>query len=126
MEKIFTNSTILEESKNWLHVFEILLVTLFINGKVEQDFLRMNMIKTDWQDRLGQKRLGNLMIISREGPSVEDFNPDHASNAWYRVKCDELEVRHDKYPAKRARTNTGTIDLVTVTLCDLENDTDRW
>ena len=37
--KIFTNSTILEEWKNILHTFEILLVTIFTNAKVEQIFL---------------------------------------------------------------------------------------
>ena len=40
----------------------------------------MNKIKTDCRNRLRQKYLDNLMIISEEGPSREDFNPDHAFN----------------------------------------------
>ena len=51
MEKIFTHSTILEERKNALHMFEILLATLFTNVKVERD---LNMIKTDSQNRMGE------------------------------------------------------------------------
>ena len=63
------------------------------------------------------------MIMSEEGPSVEDFNPDHAINAWYGEKMQRLggETSH-KYPAKTARTNAGTIDLARVTLSDMEND----
>ena len=63
------------------------------------------------------------MIISEEGPSVEDFNPDHAINTWYGKKMRRFggETSH-KYPAKRARTNSGTINLARVTLSDLEND----
>ena len=37
---------------------------------------------------------------------MEDFNPDHAINAWYGKKMQRVgsETSH-KYPAKRARTN---------------------
>ena len=47
-KKIFTNSTILEECKNVLHIFEILLITPFTNAKMGQVFSGMNRIKTDW------------------------------------------------------------------------------
>ena len=59
------------------------------------------------------------MIIREEGPSVEDFDPDHAINAWYNENMWRFggETSH-KYPAKKARTCTGTIDLVRVTLSD--------
>ena len=52
------------------------------------------------------------MIISKEGPSVADFNPGHAINAWYGEKMRRVggETLH-KYPAKRARINTATINL---------------
>ena len=65
------------------------------------------------------------MIISEEGPSVEGFNPDHAFNAWYSKKMQQVEgeTSHE-YPAKRARINTGKIDWARVTLSDLENGTD--
>ena len=56
------------------------------------------------------------MIISEEGPSAEDFNPDHANNARYgKKKMQQVggEGSH-KYPAKKART----IDLARVTLSD--------
>ena len=64
------------------------------------------------------------MTISEEGPSVEDFSPDHAINAWYSKKMLQVgrKTSH-KYPTKRRRTNTGTINLAGVTLSDLENNT---
>ena len=130
MWKIFANSTILEECKNVLHIFEILLVTPFTNVKVEQIFSNMNKIKTDRWNRLRQKRSNNLMILSEEGPSVEDFNPDHAINAWHSKKMWQVgcETSH-KYPAERTRTNTRTIDLARVTLSDIKYDIgsdDNW
>ena len=75
-------------------------------------FSRMNRIKTDRGNRLGQKCLDNLMIRSEEGPSVENFNPDHAINAWYSKKMRRFggETSH-KYPAKTVTRNTRTIDL---------------
>ena len=65
------------------------------------------------------------MIMSEEDPSVEDFNPDHEINTAYGEKMGQfgVETSH-KYPAKRAGTNTRTIDWARVTLSDLENDTD--
>ena len=52
----------------------------------------------------GQKRLDNLMIIRKEVPSVEDFNPDHAINAWHGEKMQRVggETSH-KYPAKEGK-----------------------
>ena len=47
-KKVFTNSTILEECKNVLHIFEILLITPLTNAKMERVFSRMNRIKTNW------------------------------------------------------------------------------
>ena len=86
MGKIFSNRTILEECKNVFHIFEVLLVTPFTNAKVERVFSHMNKIKTDWRNRLKQKRLDNLIMISEGGRSLEDFNPDHAINAWHGKK----------------------------------------
>ena len=65
------------------------------------------------------------MIISEKGLSIEDFNPDHAINAWYGKKMRWFgSETSQKSPGKRARTNTGTIDLARLTLSDLENDTE--
>ena len=85
----------------------------------------MNKIKTDCRNRLRQKYLDNLMIISEEGPSREDFNPDHAFNGQHGKKMQQVgcETSH-KYQTKRARANTRTIDLARVTLSDIENYTD--
>ena len=63
---------------------------------MEQVFLHMKRIKTDRQNRLGEKRLENYMIIS-EGPS-EEFIPGQAIKTWYgkkkKKKSNKLEVRH--------------------------------
>ena len=55
----------------------------------------MNWIKTAWQNRMGQKRLDNLMIISEEGPSVEDFTQImQLILGTAKKKSNKLEVRH--------------------------------
>ena len=46
------------------------------------------------------------MILSEEGPSVEDFNPDHAINAWHSKKCDKLDVRHHINIQQRGQEQT--------------------
>ena len=88
---------ILEECKNVLHILEILILTPFTNAKVKPVFSHMNRIRTNWQNKLGQKGLDNLMIISEEGPSVEDFNSDHTVYAWCSKKCNNCKEGKNKH-----------------------------
>ena len=53
-ERVFSNKNIIEECKNVLHIFEILLITPFSNAKLERMFSRMLHVKIDWRNRLSR------------------------------------------------------------------------
>lgn len=123
MKRIFTNSDVLTECSNILHVFEILLITPFTNAKVERTFSRMARVKCDWRNRLGRDRLDCLLQIGEEGPSIEEFSPDEAIEKWLNDKVRWLNSSSHKYPEKRKRNNEReTVDIAALTLSDLEND----
>ena len=53
-KRVFSNEYIVEECKNVLHIFEILLITPFPNARLERMFSRMLRIKNDWRNRLSR------------------------------------------------------------------------
>ena len=80
---VFSNENIIEECKNVLHIFEILLITPFSNAKLEHMFSRMLHVKNVWRNRLSGDRLSATLMICEEDPDIEKFNPDVAISAWY-------------------------------------------
>ena len=91
----------IEECKNVLHIFEILLITPFSNAKLERVFSRMLRVKNDWHNRLSRDRLSATLMICEEGPDIEKFNPDVAISEWYDAKVRRLTSGPHNYPKKR-------------------------
>ena len=58
---VFTNSELKSECKNVLHLFEILFVMPFTNGKLERMFLWKLRVKSDWPNRLTRDDLDSLL-----------------------------------------------------------------
>ena len=56
--------------------FRTFLICPFTNVKLERVFSRMNPVKTDRRSSLSRDRLDVLLRISKDGPSLEEFNPD--------------------------------------------------
>ena len=79
----FSNENIIEECKNVLHIFNILLITPFSNAKLESMFSRMLHVKNDWRNRLSHDQLSAALMICEEGADIEKFNPDVAISEWY-------------------------------------------
>ena len=69
-----------------MHVIELLLILPFTNAKVERNFSRLNRIKSDARNRVGQTRLETLLRIGEEGESIELFEPDKYIDVWYQDK----------------------------------------
>ena len=46
-------------------------------------FSRLNRVKTDYRNRLGQERLWHLLRIGKEGPEIEGFAADVFMGFWY-------------------------------------------
>ena len=71
----------------------------------------MNRTKADWQKRVWQKLLDNLMIISEKRPSVDDINPDHAINTQYGKKMQRVggETSHEFQKRGQEQTQEQSI-----------------
>ena len=121
---VFTNATIIKECRNVLDIFELFLICLFTNAKLERMFSRMNRVKTDWRLSLSRDRLDVLLRISEDGSSLEEFHPDANIDCWYTDKVRRLNTGPHNYPSKREKSSDGkeVIDLATLTLSDLETD----
>ena len=86
--KVFS-STIKSECKNIFNIIEILIITLVTNAKLEHMFRCMVKVKTDWRNRLGNKRLEHSLRISEEGVSITDYNPNDDIAKWYNEEVSE-------------------------------------
>jgi hypothetical protein len=77
---------------------------------------------------LNQDTLDDLLRISGDGPTLDDFNPDVAIDKWFTKKVRRLKTGRHNYPAKRKRTADGnavtsadTVDIAEFVLSDLES-----
>ena len=121
---VFSNEAILKECRNVLDVFELFLICPFTNAKLEHMFSYMNRIKNDWCSSLSRDWLDVLLRISKDGPSLEEFNPDGSIDCWYTDRVRRLNAGPHNYPSKLKKSSDGkeVIDLAAFTLSDLEND----
>ena len=71
---------------NVLHIIEFLLITPFTSAKLERIFSRLNHIKTDYCNRLGQEQLEHLLRIGEEGLEIEEFDANVFMDFWYNGK----------------------------------------
>ena len=70
---------------NVLHIIEFLLITPFTNAKLERIFSRLNRVKTDYCNRLGQEQLKHLLRIG-EVLEIEEFDANVFMGFWYNGK----------------------------------------
>ena len=85
---VFSNENIIEECKNVLRIFKILLIAPFSNAKLEHMFSRMLHVKKVWHNRLSGDRLSATLMICEEDPDIEKFNPYVATSDCYDAKVD--------------------------------------
>ena len=87
-------------------------------------FSRLNRVKTDYRNRLGQERLRHLLRIGKEGPEIEDFVVDVFMGFWYDGKVWAIKAaKPHKYPKKRKSNQISSeiVDIATDT-SDLEEE----
>ena len=126
--KIITNSDVKKSCANVLHLIELLLITPFTNAKLERVFSRMNRIKTDSRNRLGQERLEIQLRVGEEGVDITLFNPDPYIQKWYSEKVRRFSgAKPRNYPSKRrsvmdGASNDTVMDIAAYTLSDLESE----
>ena len=79
----------------------------FSNATLERFFSQMNVLKTDWRNRLSAENLSHLLRIKVEGPNFAEFRKDFceaAVNSWYKDKPRRLNQRKRKQYVKQSTT----------------------
>ena len=71
-----------EDFKNLLHLVEIMLVQPISAAQCERAISAQNRVKNSLRVALGSSTLEDLIRITAEGPSVEEFNPAPVVNKW--------------------------------------------
>ena len=125
--KVFCNQYAKENCNNVLHIIEILLISPFTNAKLERVFSRMNRVKTDSRNRLGQERLETQLRVGEEGTHISDFDPEIYITKWCEEKVRRISgAKFRNYPTKRksSATSCGNVvmDIASYTLSDLESE----
>ena len=91
--KLFKNKDVMSSCSNVLHIIELLFITPFPNAKLERMFSQMNRVKTDFHNRLVQKRLETLLRIGGEGPEIKGFEPDCYISMCIKTKYDGCRLK---------------------------------
>ena len=68
--------------ENILLLVEMMVAVSPSTAQCERGFSAMNRIKTPQRNALASSTLNDLMTICVDGPSLEDFDPTAAVNAW--------------------------------------------
>ena len=79
--KLLKNKDV-QASSNVLHITKLFLITPFTNAKLKRMFSRLNRVKTDYRNCLGQEQLEHLLQIGGEGPKIEEFDADAFMGFW--------------------------------------------
>lgn len=67
-------------------VVSALLILPLTTAPVERGFSKLNLIKTQLRSRIGPKCLNAAMVVSIEGPSLQDFNFEKALKTFKKAK----------------------------------------
>ena len=74
------------EWTNALTLIQLLFSLPASNGKLERAFSEVNVIKTSKRNLLTNESLDDLLLLSIEGPPLQDFSPDPAIDLWWKEK----------------------------------------
>ena len=97
----FTLEDAKKDCPSVLHMIELLIITSFTNTKLEISWI--GRAKNDWMTLLTQKLVENLLRISEEGSSIDDFKSEQAINLLYNTAVQMLGCRPHTYPTKKGR-----------------------
>ena len=81
-----------EELKSLTKLAAIGLLLLLSTVDCERGFSTLSRVKTDLRNRLCNRTLNNLLIISIEGPDTEDYPYDKACNLWASWRNRRIQV----------------------------------
>ena len=68
---------------NFLKIAKIILCLPMSSAICERGFSCVSRIKSHWRSSLTTQQLNNLLIVSIEGPSLDDYNSEIALHRWW-------------------------------------------
>ena len=71
------------DSHKWPNVLMLCELAFNSNGRVEQIFSSMKVLKTDRRTNMQSDTLNDIMEIYVEGPPLSSFSPDNAIQLWW-------------------------------------------
>ena len=99
----------------YLPLCELVLSIPFSNGRVEQIFLSLKVIKTSNRTSLQTSTLDNLLEISIEGPPLSSCSTDSAIDLWWSDCHTTRGTNQTKRKPYRPRSSTLTTTSLTST-----------
>ena len=98
------------EWSNALILVELLLSLPASNGKLEQVFSQLNVIKTNKRTSLSNESLDDLLLLTSDGVPMKDFCPDDAINLWWNSKVRRPQQSSRKLYKKRTSSSNLPVD----------------
>ena len=89
-------------------------------------FLQMLRVKSDWHNWLLRDHLDSLLLINKEGESLEMFDPKPAINLWFNDKVWRLTASLHRNSTMKCQKHSDTefVDIAELTMSDLEDESD--
>ena len=110
--KVWYNLQVCPDSCHWpnlLLLCELVFSLPFSNGRVEQIFSSLKVLKTTNRTSLRTSTLDDLLEIFVEGPPLSCFSADQAVELWWRDCCTTRRVNQG--PRRTYRPRRGKEDL---------------
>ena len=91
-----------------LTLVELLFSLPVSNGKVEQVFSQVNVIKFNQRTQPSNEALDDFLIVTTAGDPLDKFNPDHTITRWWKHKvCQPNQKQIAPYKKRQVTTHTG-------------------
>ena len=72
-----------ERSAHILMLHDVVLALPVSSAVCERGFSCLSRIKTDWRSSLKVEMMDKLMLVSLEGPTIQDFNAEGPMDLWW-------------------------------------------
>ena len=103
-----------ETFPNILHLVAVVMVLPISNAQLERAFSAMGRVLTDWRKTLKTEALSDLLLITMEGPCLEEFDAKAGVSKWL------LNVDGKIRPNRKLKKKDLHVEEV-----ELESDTDK-
>ena len=127
--KVWYNLHICPDAGMWPNVLILCHLAFslpFSNGRAEQIFSSLKIVKRNNRTSLLKSTLDDLLEIFVEGPALRDFSSDHAVELWWNDCCTTRRTNQSQRKAYRRREKDVDHDETEPEGLDTANILDTW